>query len=467
MRSGLTTKFHAATTSAFVWLVVLSAIPFGSNRPWSWLLFGTIFASICIIASTKEAIQRTKLPMFLKFAVLLFAFFISINLLKNISPPLFGRDYAFATLLNIHEFETTTIRILSYGCVFWSAYSLIDNHRKALNFIKVVIIFGLCESFYALFSKYMGLEYILWYPKWASFDAATGTFVNRNHFGLYVSLCLMTTLSLLSSRLSGSHHSHDSFSLRATHIMTDILSPRNLWLVLASLIMLIAIMETGSRGAIISLVPGSLFLLFFIFHNNDRTFIKNLINIIIFITILIIIMLALGDPILSRITSSANSDSLRLEAMAVSIEAFRARPFEGWGLGSYPDLVEFFKPIDRPEFWTHAHSVYLEFLSDTGAVLTCIWFLTIALLCCQLVNKWKEKSGYRSMIITLSLGMTISVFTNSAWEFGLQIPTIAFLYAATLGVAFSRASKPWGIRKDGADMEGLTAPPMDQKHFTR
>ena len=136
------------------------------------------------------------------------------------------------------------------------------NHRKQFRRILLVLVaMGVFEAFYGLFELMRSNPRVLFYRKTFSLNAATGTFVNRNHFAGYLEMIIPLALGLLLSRLDvfgGTRTWRD----RVARLVSKGAAV-NILLGVGLVVMAFAVLRSNSRSGVIIL--GFIFVLFFEF----------------------------------------------------------------------------------------------------------------------------------------------------------------------------------------------------------
>ena len=176
------------------------------------------------------------------------------------------------------------------------------------------------------------------------------------------------------------------------------------WLYLPALVLFFGLLLTQSRNPLFSLILVSLLLLLSLKKIN-RYHIKNIISILIAISIVVIFMYY-NSSLFTRISQSYNSSFVRFGIWQNAFELFLQKPILGWGFGKNLDFINSLK-----QHITTTHSVYFAVLLK-GGIIGMITFI---------------------LMIGYSLKITLSAFRKGyALECSLFI--FSLLFYATQGM---------------------------------
>lgn len=188
-------------------VLILSPIPFGSNRPWSWsllcLLIGLLTISWCISYFLQDKkmqlhFTRIKTPFVLFISTLLWAFIQTSSFIPEswghplwqITAQALGTEIPTKISLSPEQTVTSLMRLISYGLVFILAMYYCqksDNAKKLFNCFAVV---GFVYAIYGLIIYLGDFNKILWFDE-PNKSAVSSTFINRNSYATYAGLSLL------------------------------------------------------------------------------------------------------------------------------------------------------------------------------------------------------------------------------------------------------------------------------------
>ena len=143
----------------------------------------------------------------------------------------------------------------------------------------------------------------------------------------------------------------------------------------------------------------------------------------------------------------------RMRIYGITMDLIAARPWTGYGLGSFPTVFAAARPETVSQVWTKAHNVYLELAFDLGVpaaallVAAVLWLLA---LCVRGVLVRRDNG----LMPVVGLAASVLIGSHALLDFSAQIPAVAVTWMAMLGVAVAqswpRASRDGRrIREDG------------------
>lgn len=444
-------------------VLVLTPLPFGSNRDWSLGLLeagvGLLLVLWALAAFRQPALVRIgwrrHWPLSLLYGLSLLWMLLQASDLTPASwdHPLWREASAalgepLGGAVSVYPGATfgAALRLLAYGGVFWLALQFGRDPRRARAVLWAVAAAGLVYALYGLLVELSGAKTVLWYRKWAYEDSLTGTFINRNNFATYCGFALLATLSLLFGKsrqaLLASPFSHvgirailDGFGQKGW-LYTTVLGVISAALLLthsragflsafAGAVVLVAALALAHRMRVgVAFAYGSLFLLF------------------------TVVLLAIsGATTLQRLDRAATLADERLHAYALTADAIGKTPLLGTGHGTFQWIFAFFHDDKLLSFYDKAHNTYLEYALGGGlpalAVLLLL-FAVIGFLCLRGVLTRQRRQVYPSLgLAVLTLGGV-----HALVDFSLQIPAVATTFAALLGTALAQS---WRTRRRRED----------------
>ena len=218
-------------------------------------------------------------------------------------------------------------------------------------------------------------------------------------------------------------------------------------------IMLVVLVMTGSRGAVIGLGVGFAVMAGLVYVKTRR---KG------FAVLLLLAVLVAGaygariglDPVIARWqkTRVANvQDDLRFQYILSVIPMIRDYPLFGTGLGTFEEAYPAYKTpaLGQGMGLTHLHNDWGETLTDTGVLgLICMIWGYVALLV-WLVRRWFRQTSTLAMSVGLgAIGALTCAGVHSLLDFGLRMPANAVTLAAIVGLGVA------GMKGDGRRGKG-------------
>lgn len=147
-----------------------------------------------------------------------------------------------------------------------------------------------------------------------------------------------------------------------------------------ALLCFMVMLQTGSRGPLLSLIL-SIFIAIFLLPGNHY---RKLAALILSISLFIFVASFLPDFILQRLMSA---DSTGRDYLAISaVEMFKDNPW-GWGAGSFGEYVQL------PESLSYPHNIVLESLAELGLIFSILYIFLILLGVTASVKVMRKKGA--------------------------------------------------------------------------
>ena len=364
-----------------------------------------------------------------------------------------GTDEQINSLSFDVEATRSTVKILFF---------LLASHLLAANFFKTrerkrslvvfLTIFGFALSLFGLLQYFTWNGNLYWLrPALVVTEGVIGPFVNHNHFAGYLELIIPLPIAL---------------------IVTGAVSHNRILYGFAAVLMSIALAASLSRGGMISLASGLLFIIVAgiaysrrkfraaqAFESDESDFpakfnkaiFINLSAVALMIGAVIFGTLWIGNgEVIERLTKnevvSADEKAETFEhsrgwIWKNSMTMFQMNPVYGVGMGAfetaYPnysrDNKGLSQNIDR------AHNDYLQILSDTGLIGGAI-ALTFILTLFFVVRRSLRCSDPFRAGLAIGCGSAIfSMMVHSLFDFNLQLPSTALLFLVLIAVSTNLA----------------------------
>jgi Flp pilus assembly protein TadD/O-antigen ligase len=151
------------------------------------------------------------------------------------------------------------------------------------------------------------------------------------------------------------------------------------------------------------------------------------------------------SPTLHPLPSTEISVSTRISLMGSTVSLFLARPFFGWGWGSFPFVYPRYK---APGVWytvSHSHNEWLEIAAEGGIVGLALIAFALIFLWRRVVRSANAGDAGGDLFARGAAGSLVYAAIHSNVEFIFRVPAISLLLAAVGGVALSIGG---GARED-------------------
>jgi len=433
-------------------LIVLSPIPFGSNRPWSWSLCALITSLLTLAWATNACWSKQKISLSLPpIVITLFLIpctwaFLQVSTLfpESWAHPLWpmtaeilGDPVTPKISLVPDNTYTAVMRLLTYGLIFFLTFQFCRNRNRAETTLKWIAIASVVYAIYGLIIYWGHFNTILWYER-AATNAVTSTFINQNSYATYAGLGLLCLMSLFlrnSAQHAGKQHSHALG--RQERIERFII---NSWRPLLGLMLITtALITTHSRGGFISTAVAIVLLLTLFGIRKKVTSRTLLVGIGGLVVILLLAFSISSETLLKRMDSMSSDAEGRLNVYELTTNAVQDSPWAGFGYGAFQEGFRLYRSEETTGIFDKTHNTYLENSFELGipAVVSLLLALIgMAFITARGVFKRRRDWLYPATGLAAITLVTIHSFV----DFSLQIPAVAIVFSAIMGAALAQAS---------------------------
>ena len=341
--------------------------------------------------------------------------------------------------LSVNPYATrfAVIQLVIYLIFFAAAYTYINNAKRLQKTVALVVVFGATMAFFGILQRLASPDGIYgWRPTPQAIPFAS--FVNQHHFAAFMEMTIGLTLALLIGK--GTE------------------KDKRLLLIIAVVLMGIAILLTGSRGGVLSLlgVVGFVLLTSFLRKKDEGEEItksekqtklrRNLIlvggGLGLVIVLIGAVLLLGGDAPLTRgigFTNQADVSSGRLHFWSVAVQIFKDYPILGAGLDAFGTAYPRYDDWNGNFRVEQAHNDYLQTLADAGILgFACIASFIYLLFKQSLRKIGAEQNPFRRSVTVGALAGCFGILIHSFFDFPLRTSSNAFFFL--LFVVFATAS---------------------------
>lgn len=455
---------HASVVVVFFAMVMLAALPMGANRDWAWaplcVMLGLIAIPIACGLGARgghSVIAAERLPLAILAGC--WIFFMAFGLWQTTSwTPRSGDAWLFekaATILGMAHAPVPAIaadlarnsllRCLACALIFLAARAICrdrDNARWLLIGLVasgvVVVTYGLAMQV-STHSCYLGSflkkqhEYNV-----IDFCLMSGTFVSSNSFACYMGMAVIASAALMfsgKSRQNDPPYGHDE---EEDVRLIDWFTGARVVQLAAIFLMLGGMLMSASRAGFGATATGAL--VFGLLLMRGRWKARPDLGRVFFagFAVFVVVGLVAGSALLTKFADAGDSYS-RLRIWYVALRAIWLSPWLGWGLGGFADIYTVLQPASILIPNNLAHSTPLEVVVELGviAAIPALAVVAIPWLIC-LRGALRRRLSYRYLPVA-AFSIAAVPILHSSMDFSLQMPAIAFVTSALLGMGWAQA----------------------------
>jgi len=412
-------------------ILFLSPIPLGANRPWAWGIIEVLIAINTLLAccchSFKDVftqLKKVKVILGVIFTVQIWVFLQWIGAATPHLSPLASLDPS--------QTEIALIKGITFCLFVINLAVLINNKQRVKQLCWAIMLTGLFQACYAIFLHYSG-----WQTSLLGFqigDRVTGSFVYHNHLANYLLLCLTVAIGYLIGSLTGI----DAATHRAklVTVIETLLSSK--WIVRISIIiMVVALIMTRSRAGnsaffISLLVSSSIALL--VMKRPPNT-LKWLIASLIILDLLFVGTYFGVDKLKERFEGNSFNTGGRGDVVRDSIPFIEDVWLNGSGAGGFYSRFLQYQTIEYQGFYDHAHNEYVQFLTEFGLLPSLMLFaLVLIVIWNSLKTMRTSRSRFNRGLALGCLMACIGMIMHASADFVLQNVAIVLLFLTILSL---------------------------------
>lgn len=448
-------RFGGAIFFLLCFILIFSTLAYGAVEMWAFgfLSVLTVLVALFWLADawfTREFRFDTNLLQLPVIGLIL------IGLIQLL--PLRGADTGSAlsipavSSLSINPYITrlAVVQLIIFLIFFAAAFTYINTAQRLRKIVTIVIVFGAVMAFFGILQRLASPEGIYgWRPTPQAIPFAS--FVNQHHFAAFMEMTIGLTLALLVGK--GTE------------------KDKRLLLIIAVVLMGIAILLTGSRGGVLSLlgVVGFVVLTNFLRKKDEdeeiskeerRARFKRNLGLVggalgLLVVLAGAVLLLGGDAPLSRgvgLTNHTDVSGGRLHFWSVALRIFLDYPILGAGLDAFGTAFPFYDTWNGTYRVEQAHNDYLQILADAGI----LGFIAVAAFIFLLFKQGLQRIGtehshFRRSTAVGALAGCFGILIHSFFDFPLRTSSNAFFFLlfavfAAAPIYFSKRSRTHGKR---------------------
>jgi O-antigen ligase len=320
------------------------------------------------------------------------------------------------------------LRLLACVLVGFAAVVSVRRPAHVRRIAWAAVASGVFQALYGSAEYLSGHQHIFGFAKRHYLDSATGTFVNRNHFAIYLAMTLPLALGLAVDAIRRAEGARaGSWRARAVRLAEP---PGSLVLAagVAAALIWLGVLLSYSRGGLVAALVASVWLAFNV-RQGRRAAALALVAVLA-IPVLLLLGRALpapGDRFVSESEELASVGG-RMPVWQASLRMVPDHLPLGAGFGGWADAFPLYRPADVRKHWDHAHNEWLELLVEGGPLALLIVVAMLGLV----VRPAASILGASAAAALLALAVA------GLADFATRIPAVALLAAALAGLAVAR-----------------------------
>ena len=433
-------------------LVVLSPLPLGSNREWSWslcaLIAGLLVLAWALANSGRKAPVYGRIPAWIPVLFLLACAWVVVQTVSG--TPLSWHHPMWAltgetldlelpgrVTLSAEDSWVALMRLLSYALVFFLAFQFGRDRGCAQRVFGWLTLAGLAYAVFGLAIYWSGYN-----PDWLFGNRTLqhnvhSTFINRNHFATWQGLTMLCAMAWyhhrMAKRVVKPYALPQDREARAEEFILRAWKP-----LLVLLLMVTALVLTHSRGGFVASLAGTLVLFVLLDRRVASKSTRMRVTAIAALAVAGLAFFLTSEALLDRINQT---DLTTEERMAVYSNVDRAigdNPFLGFGYGTFADSFRLYDPLESGVHYDRAHNTWLENAFELGVPAALALYLALGGLAWFCFRGVRER--HRDWVYPATgAAASVLVGVHAIVDFSLQLPAVAILYACIMGVACAQS----------------------------
>tara|TARA_B100000446_G_scaffold36644_1_gene32241 strand:- start:9 stop:944 length:936 start_codon:yes stop_codon:yes gene_type:complete len=307
--------------------------------------------------------------------------------------------------------------------------------------MNLLFLFGLIGAFHAFFATYwllIGNPSNALIIKEFYLHTATGFFVNRSNFSIFLLLCAFASLYFINFYIK-----LNNFKLNFIEQLNSPIIYQRFCIVFITIGIVMTLSRAGNFSYILllSLIILSSFLI-------TKKIFNSVFNTIVLILVIDVAFIGFyfgGSQLIGRysivsdFTTSLDSTTTytRLTMIIFAIEKFKEFFFFGYGLGGFEQIFKIYFNIVNDVYSNHVHNDIVEFLGEFGVVGS-IFLLCLLINYFVLIIKSVKKKELTILHPILILILFSTLLINSLVDFSLHIPAIQYFLCTLAAIGLTK-----------------------------
>jgi O-antigen ligase len=360
-------------------------------------------------------------------------------------------DIPVVSSLSLAPYATrfAIVQLIVYFVFLAASLTFINSPKRLRYVVLTIIIFGSLMAFYGILQRLANLEGI-YGARFPDQAVSFASLINGHHFAAFMEMTVGLTLGLLFGEATK--------------------KDKRFLLVIASVIMGMPIIFTGSRGGMIGLLG---VISFIVTANllkkpatendseieNKRNYRRNFTFVAGGLALIIglfgaVIFLGGDESLLRGVGLGNNQDDFtngRIHFWQVAVRIFLDHPILGAGLDAFGTVFTRYDTWNGIYRVEQAHNDYLQILADAGVVgFACVAAFIYLLFKRSIGVITKATDGFQQNVAIGALAGCFGILIHSFFDFPLRTPSNALFFLMLTALATISFNKTKIHRKPGA-----------------
>lgn len=434
----------------------LSAIAFGAAVPWGMAALGMIILTLLALWAVRCAVEK-RVTLSVPITVLPIALFLLYGLMQTVAVvDDNGRRWSISMDIESTRMTLEIGAILLVGMLL--AASVLTTRERLGWFTTFIVAFGFVMSVFGIIQYYTWNGKFFWIldpltPPSSPF----GTFINHNHFAGFIEMIVPIPLALV--------------------ILRVVRREQALLFVFAAILMSVATIVSLSRGGMVSLISGVMFIVIFGLRPSMLRYeAVGEVRFPLFLTrIAALLVLAFtigagviwvgGDSVINRVEKMDFSGEVRSNEAGKetffqsrgwiwedTYEMIRDNWLTGVGIGAYQTAYSKYTDRDGSLVVGQAHNDYLQVVADAGVIGGILALVFLYLLGRDFFVALRHRDPFIAGLALGSGGGIFALLVHSLFDFNLQMPSNALLFLVLASLVSNTARAVRMMRASGATL---------------
>lgn len=351
----------------------------------------------------------------------------------------------FSAAVYHYPVRMSCVRFIVYGLFFFGLTETLTSRRRIEIAVFIIIILCACEAIYGLSQLTSASRYVLWYKRPANwmFRTLSGTYINPNHYAGLLEMGFVLAMAYMLALAAGDSRSTRRLSHRVSRFRRFVLwvvdnenrLNKMLMMMVPAIVIFVAILFSGSRGALISVGATIVFLITMLSLKSSRSKARILLLIICLVAVLCSAMLNI-ETTMNKFRSILEGFRDRQHLTMTTLEIYKDYPWAGVGIGNFQYVFPRYQSVMHKEkFYEWAHNDWAQFLAEAGSGGMVILVSGVIGYLMYIFRIWRQRRDSFAKVMGLAVpAVMLAMAVHSLGEFNLHIPANFLVMTAIIAV---------------------------------